>query len=684
MSRGHWAGEDLGSQDGLMVRCGVLRVLATAGMLLVLGLALGTWAPRADALTPGLGEGPGFCATVPPSGDPSGYDLGAHYADVWACGPIPGSGEPGYGDAFEESLYGFQCTELADRFLWDAWGKEPVFGSDLDGEGFAAAVHSAYPSVPLVANGTAGQPYVPGDIVSFSGDGEGHVAVVTASTENAKGAGKVTIMEENAAANVAPAGEETLTVSGWSLEKNPEALVTPLDFDALASPSAPAPTVTDVEASPPSLGSAGGQVTVSAHVQHGSTCVLSASPALAGLPTTVPCTDEDFSLAVSVPANSSSKFAKYKLTLTADHWSVGKVKAVKAKPVTVSVAEHGGSGGWTTEALAIPAGADREAVGLWSVSCTATTACTAVGEYADEPEGPGKPLAEFWDGSAWSVQEVQASSASSLHGVSCTSASACVAVGSLSGGGPVSEIWNGSTWTDQGMPDPDDETSIYSVACASASSCEAVGVESTGINVPVAEHWDGSSWSVQSAVDPHPPGEPGGENSGLYGITCTSASACIAVGEQELFSQEQEDPALAEKWNGTAWSLMPLPRQHAFQYWFNAVSCSSANDCLAVGHIVHGDYECTGALAEHWNGKAWASTTWPNECQEVNLQGVSCASAKECIAVGGERGSEVGYWDGKSWTAERSPWEDERGVSCVSATYCMSVRLSAPDSSLYQ
>jgi alpha-tubulin suppressor-like RCC1 family protein len=323
---------------------GVLwTVLTTGVMLLVLGVTLVAWVPRADALTPGIGDGPDFCSTVPPSGETSGYDLGANYDDVWACGPTPGSSQPGYGDAFEESLYGFQCTELADRFLWDAWGMEPVFGPNLDGENFAAAVHSAYPRVPLVPNGTAGQPYLPGDVVSFSGDGEGHVAVVIASTENTKGSGEVMVMEENAATNVAPRGEEALTVSGWSLEKNPEAAVTPLDFDALANPSAPPPTVTDVEANPPSLGSAAGQVTVSADVQHGSTCVLAASPAVAGLPTTVPCTDEDFSRAVSVPANTSSKIAKYKLTLTADYWSVGKVKAVKAKPVTVSVAAHGGS-----------------------------------------------------------------------------------------------------------------------------------------------------------------------------------------------------------------------------------------------------------------------------------------------------------------------------------------------------
>ena len=131
------------------------------------------------------GEGSTFCSTAVPGGK----DLGYSYDNVYACGPannsgtgyfVPASGT--YKGYFEDSKYEYQCTELADRFLFDIWGKAPVSGSSLDGASFAATVASQR-SVPLVKNGTAGKPYLPGDIVSFTDGGDGHVAVVATSTE---------------------------------------------------------------------------------------------------------------------------------------------------------------------------------------------------------------------------------------------------------------------------------------------------------------------------------------------------------------------------------------------------------------------------------------------------------------------------------------------------------------------
>ena len=41
----------------------------------------------------------------------------------------------------------------------------------------------------------------------------------------------------------------------------------------------------------------------------------------------------------------------------------------------------------------------------------------------------------------------------------------------------------------------------------------------------LAEVWDGSTWTVQST--PNPTGATSGS---LYGVSCTSATACTAVG----------------------------------------------------------------------------------------------------------------------------------------------------------
>jgi len=75
-------------------------------------------------------------------------------------------------------------VELANRFAFDIWNLQPISGPSLDGANYASTLSSER-GVALVSNGTAGQPYLAGDIVSFTGTGalaDGHVAVVMSST----------------------------------------------------------------------------------------------------------------------------------------------------------------------------------------------------------------------------------------------------------------------------------------------------------------------------------------------------------------------------------------------------------------------------------------------------------------------------------------------------------------------
>src|SRR4051812_14980620 len=65
---------------------------------------------------------------------------------------------------------------------------------------------------------------------------------------------------------------------------------------------------------------------------------------------------------------------------------------------------------------------------LRGVSCTASSACTAVGSYVDSA-GVGVALAERWDGASWSIQPTASIARGGLSGVACTSATDCVAVG---------------------------------------------------------------------------------------------------------------------------------------------------------------------------------------------------------------------------------------------------------------
>ena len=53
---------------------------------------------------------------------------------------------------------------------------------------------------------------------------------------------------------------------------------------------------------------------------------------------------------------------------------------------------------------------------------------------------------------------------------------------------------------------------------------------------------------------------------------------------------------MAERWNGTAWAMQSIPNPNGSGQ-LNGVSCTSASACTAVGY--YGGYV---TLAERWNG----------------------------------------------------------------------------------
>jgi hypothetical protein len=61
-------------------------------------------------------------------------------------------------------------------------------------------------------------------------------------------------------------------------------------------------------------------------------------------------------------------------------------------------------------------------------------------------------------------------------------------------------------------------------------------------------------------------------------VTCLSAARCTAVGTSH---------GLVENWNGTRWTRQSVPRPAGtmWPYGLNAVSCTGASTCEAVGSI---------------------------------------------------------------------------------------------------
>jgi hypothetical protein len=104
------------------------------------------------------------------------------------------------------------------------------------------------------------------------------------------------------------------------------------------------------------------------------------------------------------------------------------------------------------------------------------------------------------------------------------------------------------------------------------------------------------------------------------------------------------------------------------------VSCTSARACVAVGTEV----TPAGAilpLAERWNGRSW---TLIPPAPGGPLAAVSCSSASACTAVGGSGSPLAERRNGSAWFFETPPnqsssFNDLSAVSCPAPTACSAV-----------
>jgi erythromycin esterase-like protein len=245
-------------------------------------------------------------------------------------------------------------------------------------------------------------------------------------------------------------------------------------------------------------------------------------------------------------------------------------------------------------------------------------------------------LAEAWNGTRWSIvptPKITGSQATILSAVSCPAAGHCTAVGSYAtsaGTGTLAETWNGQAWSISKTPNPagSSDATLSGVSCPAVNRCVAIGGYVAPSSQPaIAETWNGSAWTIEAVPSP-----ANASGTFLQGLSCRSAADCTAVGS---YFNGTGNVTVAEGWNGTAWSIQPVPEPAGPSYaTLNAVSCPGAGDCVAVGYSTGAT--TTTTLAAAWNGHAWAMQPTPNPtgAQQSYLNGVSCPQPGNCTAVG--------------------------------------------------
>jgi hypothetical protein len=120
-------------------------------------------------------------------------------------------------------------------------------------------------------------------------------------------------------------------------------------------------------------------------------------------------------------------------------------------------------------------------------------------------------------------------------------------------------------------------------------------------------------------------------------VSCPTANVCVAVGASNLPGGHMR--ALAAHWNGSVWSIdrLPIPA-HEGDAQLTGVSCAAPTACMAVGNYFAG---AGGTLAERWNGRRWSFQRTPTHFGysipgsfPSLLDTVSCPSTRDCIASG--------------------------------------------------
>jgi len=275
---------------------------------------------------------------------------------------------------------------------------------------------------------------------------------------------------------------------------------------------------------------------------------------------------------------------------------------------------------------ALPNGAQPNVI-LTSVSCPQINLCVGVGVTGVNDEATSKGIAEQFVEGVWHEMALP-SGTSGLDSVSCVAPTWCMAIGSESG--TVAIRWNGTTWNGVKLAPRTSATtgadpSLDAVSCISIDFCMAVGAtEST----PLAEAWNGTAWTVTTAR----PKNLTQDYEAFSAVSCPSASLCLAVGADSGCCGQSYGIAMA--WNGSSWNT-PI-RALASEASPGGISCTSATSCLVVGTLSPSDTESfpARAVVEHWNGTNWTSIPFTFVGRTSSLNAVSCSRANWCAAVG--------------------------------------------------
>ncbi|MET0557342.1 MAG: S1 family peptidase [Solirubrobacterales bacterium] len=306
----------------------------------------------------------------------------------------------------------------------------------------------------------------------------------------------------------------------------------------------------------------------------------------------------------------------------------------------VAFVERWSGGSWATQTFPVTMTA------IDGLSCPSASECIAAGYVLNPTTKVKTVLTARWNGTSWALQTVppvpSGAKESAFRDVSCQTNGLCTAVGYyVSSTGlhlPLADRWNGSAWTLQTplVPAGTSLSELTAVSCRNwmligvpGTECAAVGfAEKAGVKEPLAERWPNTSWEIKAIGMP-----AGAKGAQMTSIACPPPSGfqlqCTATG---LYTPSSgTSSGYIERWNASAWSLSNTLSGGAE---LNGISCVSETNCETVGSFLKAGVPAP--LAQQWNGSSWASQLppTPEGAKAAVLNGISCDTAGNCGAVG--------------------------------------------------
>lgn len=293
-----------------------------------------------------------------------------------------------------------------------------------------------------------------------------------------------------------------------------------------------------------------------------------------------------------------------------------------------------GAGGPGSVRLLSPAGAPGV---LSSVTCPAASFCmAAMGSSAT-----------IWNGERWNSTGVSdiVYRQGVINYLSCVSRDFCMAIGFDDSF--FSEFWDGRTWHRARLVQPKRTFTNFAfpeaLSCVTPSRCLLVGALDAGNGGPIgtlAEAWNGSTWRVLRSPFQHNP------NDAFSAVYCRTATDCRVMGADQP-ADGYTMTLFTAQWNGQRWTAALLPGKYPSGAWDfsgpSGLSCPTASSCVAVG-----GHSGPADLTLIRTGRSWRTMTAGGPKGTFD---VACASPSQCVATGqpGTVTTLAKLWNGRTW-----------------------------------